>query len=154
MTHNLAVQMVYTVVLSLGDCLMGMSIKEYAKSRSISYESARKQVRRYTKDLAEHTQKIDGSTQLDDFAVEFLDRHRQKRPVIVAPSSEETEQEITNLRAEIDRLKSQLLNVQNQLIDAQKQTIDTQSKYQLLLEQKDTELNTYHKTIFGLYRKD
>ncbi len=133
---------------------MSMTIKEYAKSRAISYESARKQIKRYTKELKGHTEKVDGSTQLDDFALDFLDRHRQKRPVVVAPDPEETEQELVNLRAEVDRLKSQLLKVQNDLIASQQQTIDTQSKYQLLLEQKDTELNTYHKTIFGLYRKD
>lgn len=132
---------------------MGMSIREYANSRSISYESARKQIKRYSKELKGHADKVDGATQLDDFACDFLDKHRQKRSIVVSASDEETQQEITNLRAEIDRLRSQLVKVQSDLITAQQQTIDTQNKYQLLLEQKDTELQTYHKTIFGLYRK-
>lgn len=130
-----------------------MTIKEYAKSRAISYESARKQIKRYAKELKGHLDKSGGSTQLDDFAVDFLDRHRQKRPVVVAPDPEETEQELTRLRAEVNHLKDELIKVQSNLVASQQQTIEVQNKYQLLIEQKDSELNTYHKTIFGLYRK-
>ena len=138
-----------------------MTIKEYAKERSISYESARRQVARYTKELKGHTTKKDnGPTELDNYAVEFLDRHRQKRPIVVAPDAEETQREIDKLKAEIERLQQKLLDAQTEIIKAKDETVATHTKYQelmernqKLLEQKDTELQTYHKTIFGLYYK-
>ena len=138
-----------------------MTIKEYAKSHGISYESARRQVARYTKELKGHTTKKDnGPTELDNYAVEFLDRHRQKRPIVVAPDAEETQQEINNLRAEIEQLKQKLLDADAKIMSAQQKTIAIEEEYreyiksnQLLITQKDTELQSFHKTLFGLYRK-
>lgn len=138
------------------------TIRDYAKTRNVAYESVRKQVKRYSKELKGHTVK-DGATMLDDFAVEFLDKHRMKRDVnvIQEPDAQETQQEITNLRAEIEQLKQKLVDAQTEIINAKNETLATHAKYQellernqLLLEQKDTELQTYHKTIFGLYRKE
>lgn len=151
--------MLHTIVL--GD-YKTMTIKQYAKERSISYESARRQVARYTKELKGHAVKNDnGPTELDEYAVEFLDKHRQKRPIVVAPDAEETQQEIDNLKAEIEHLKQKLVDAQTEIIKAKDETLATHTRYQellernqLLLEQKDTELQTYHKTIFGLYKKD
>lgn len=137
------------------------TIRDYAKTRNVAYESVRKQVKRYSKELKGHTVK-DGATMLDDFAIEFLDKHRMKRDVnvIQEPDAQETQQEIINLRAEIEQLKQKLVDAQTEIINAKNETLATHTKYQellernqLLLEQKDTELQTYHKTIFGLYRK-
>lgn len=138
-----------------------LTIREYAKTRNVAYESVRKQVKRYAKELKGHTVK-DGATMLDDYAMDFLDKHRMKREVSIVqePDAEETAQEITNLRAEIEQLKQKLVDAQTEIIKAKDETLATHSKYQellernqLLLEQKDIELQTYHKTIFGLYRK-
>lgn len=139
-----------------------LTIRDYAKTRNVAYESVRKQVKRYSKELKGHTVK-DGVTQLDDYAIDFLDNHRMKREVnvIQEPDAKETQQEITNLRAEIEQLKQKLVDAQTEIINSKNETLATHTKYQellernqLLLEQKDTELQTYHKTIFGLYKKD
>lgn len=139
-----------------------LTIREYAKTRNVAYESVRKQVKRYSKELKGHTVK-DGATMLDDYAMEFLDKHRMKREVnvIQEPDKGETAQEIINLRAEIEQLKQKLLDANTEIMNAQKKTIAIEEEYreyirnnQLLITQKDTELQSYHKTIFGLYRKD
>lgn len=151
--------MVYTVVfLEEGQML---TIREYAKTRNVAYESVRKQVKRYSKELKGHTVK-DGATMLDDYAMDFLDKHRMKREVnlIQEPDNEEVTQEIHNLKTEIEQLKQKLVDAQTEIINAKNETLAAHTKYQdllernqLLLEQKDSELQAYHKTIFGLYRK-
>lgn len=60
-----------------------ISLKDYAKNNNITYEAVRQQVNRYADELAEHIIR-DGRQQfLDEEAVEFLDRKRQKNPVVI-----------------------------------------------------------------------
>lgn len=152
---------------------MGMTIKDYAKDRGISYESARKQIKRYAKELNGHTTK-DGATYLDEFACEFLDKHRMKRPIVISQSAEETQQVLNGLNEElrqkdakiiallekIDSLKDALIEQKEMQARIEQKDNELEQKTKELdqktkeLEQKDAELNTYHKTIFGLYRKE
>lgn len=70
------------------------TIRQYAAAAKISYEAARKSVRRYQEELGVHVFKRDGLTVLDEDAVNFLNEHRQSTD-IVEPAQAES---ITRLR--------------------------------------------------------
>lgn len=84
-----------------------MTIQEYADSRGISYNSARKLVERYRSELIITK---DGRTQqLDSEAVAILDRHRADNPDPTAQKILQLQQRVDELEAEIQRLRSRNL---------------------------------------------
>lgn len=170
----------------------GVTVRQYAKSRGISYESVRRQILRYAEDLNGHTEKKNNATYLDDDACEFLDLHRQKRTLIIDDQGGKNEIEvlkmqIERLQAEKDALKDKIiaLHEQKELSDkTNTQLLEDNARKSLLLElaEKDKEelkttkeelleikvnlesikssceearqeLNKYHKSLFGFYRK-
>lgn len=144
-----------------------MTIREYAKSRGISYEAAAKQVRKYkSKDLKGHLTKQGSQTILDDTAIEILDRHRQPRAVVMLPSDEDTSNEIKALQDENNNLKNQIIEMQKLLIaskdeclklsQANTAMIEDKARADALqkqLEESKQELDRYKPTLFGLYKK-
>lgn len=90
-----------------------ITIRDYAKSRSISYEAARQQINRYLGrsvdgfELSAHISKVDRTQYLDDDAVTFLDARRAKNPVII--QQEARDETIEQLRMEVDSLQKRLL---------------------------------------------
>lgn len=158
-----------------------MTIKEYSTSRGISYEAAAKQIRRYkNKELKKHISFQGALTILDDYAVDFLDGHRQPRNIVVAPTDEETHKELQRLYNEVDRLKDQIIRLQ----DERGLLIEEKAKNEILLqiagkereelgqakkdletakidlellkanaEQSAQELSRYKPTLFGLYKR-
>ena len=136
-----------------------MTIKEYAKSRDISYEAARMSLKRHDKELSEHIHKHGKTRYLDDTAIEILDSYRiSKTPEIITGSG--------NQEATIDSLKNQIILLQNQIIELQKEnkaSLEASVKLQMIEEQTGKiekenqdlreELQSYQKTIFGFYRK-
>lgn len=141
-----------------------LSISEYAKKANVSYEAIRTQIKRYSGDLKGHIHKQGRKQFLDDYAVDFLDGKRRNNPVIVVTHAKDDE--IQMLKEENERLKNALLDAQNQLLKAKEQeikVIEAKSQIGILeakLEASDKEVEalkeetaSYHKTIFGLYRK-
>ena len=151
-----------------------LSFKEYADQHRISYESVRKQVARYKKELAGHITKQNRKQYLDDYAVEFLNERRNNNAVTVlsedvkteAAKNEELQEENKKLLYKIAQLQEQL----NQTEREKQQGIEAMAKLQLIeasntkLEAKNEELITkvaqlekdnasFVKTIFGLYKK-
>lgn len=55
---------------------MFVSIKEYAESKGISYESVRRQIPKYEKELNGHIVKRNNTRYLDEYAVSFLNTKR------------------------------------------------------------------------------
>ena len=84
-----------------------ITIADYAKSRKITYEAARKQIVRYADELADHITKQGRKQYLDDQAVLFLDQHRIHEPVIIEDANAEREQ----MLEEIASLKKQLADM-------------------------------------------
>ena len=118
----------------------GTTIKDYARTRGVTHEAVRRQIKRYADELEGHIT-IQGRTKyLDVVAVEFLDQHRLPKTVIVEPSQEETQQELDSLRAEIERLH-RILDEKNEkiisLLSESKELIGYKEQNQLLIEQKD-----------------
>lgn len=146
---------------------MSMTIKEYAESRKVSYEAVRKQTKEYkNKELKAHI-KYDGRTAyLDDYAIDFLDGHRQKRNTLLYPTNKEIEEEMARLRTQILNLQEELVRRSDrytQLLEEHSKTLEDKARTDTLLlladkeheelEQAKQELSKYQKTIFGLYKK-
>lgn len=84
---------------------MLLSIRDYAKSRFISYEAARRSVIRYKKDLKGKIEVKQHTQYLTDAAIEFLDEHRKYSPIIVHKDNERQEKEIQKNELEDLRAK-------------------------------------------------
>lgn len=136
-----------------------LTIKEYAKSRSISYEAVRQSIKRHKSELADHISKQGKTQYLDDTAVVILDKYRTKGNITVFESVEDQ-------AATIDQLKNQIILLQNQIIELQQESragIEARSKLELIeannesltaeVELLRAETRSYQRTIFGLYRK-
>ena len=137
-----------------------MTIREYATSRAVSYEAVRKQVRQYKKkELKKHITYQGRTAELDDFAIEFLDKHRQQRSVVMQASTEETQKELERLHNQVHQLQEELQRKSDKivgLLEEQKGLIEDKTKKEIL--EKDNaelkqELSRYQRTLFGLYRK-
>lgn len=90
-----------------------LTIKEYANSRGISYNSARKMVERY-RDVLGSAVTMDGRThQLNTDATIFLDEKRAASPDPAAQKIlalqvrvHQLEKQVADLQSEVDALKS------------------------------------------------
>lgn len=119
-----------------------VTLKQYAETRKVTYESVRRMVNKYREQLAGHIIRDNGTQFLDEEAVAFLsDKRRQFKMVVVSEDSaakiEELQAEIESLRALLLTSQTELANTQKKLIDAQetvKQAIESNTKYNLLIE--------------------
>ncbi len=151
-----------------------MTIKEYSMSRGVSYEAVRKQVSALKKkELKKHIKYNGRTAELDDYAVEVLDQHRQQREVVVVASNIDTQKELERLHNQVHQLQAELLKRADkitELIEKNSLLLEDNAKNQTLLLLADKEheeleqvkqelttskeeLNKYQKTIFGLYKK-
>ena len=112
-----------------------ITYQEYAKKWEISYEAVRKSVARYKKELEGHIIKQHRKSYLDDYAVTFLDEHREIKTVTVVDGS--SVKEIERLKEEI---KAKELAWANERAELRNQIADLkEEKTQLLLESKTKE---------------
>lgn len=106
------------------------SIKDYAKSRKITYEAARQQVKRYEKELQGHIHRQNRTQYLDDYAVGLLDDHRQQNPVVVV--NQDRDAELEQLRSENKTLLQQVAMLQDKLLTAHESAIEAAKQTVLL----------------------
>ena len=144
-----------------------MTIKDYATSRAVSYEAVAKQVRQYKKkELKKHITYQGRTAELDDFAIEFLDKHRQPRSVVVKADSDTTQKELERLHEQVHQLQDELNKQKTitqaksdkiqELLEEKNLLIEDKTKkeiYESELQEVKQELSRYQRTIFGLYRK-
>ena len=97
------------------------SIKNYAKARNISYEAARKQVKRYAAELEWHIRTQNRTQYLDNYAVELLDSHRQSSPIVIM--QQDKDDELQQLRQENKALLQQVAALQDKLLTAREDAI-------------------------------
>lgn len=97
------------------------SIKNYAKARNISYEAARKQVKRYAAELEGHIRTQNRTQYLDNYAVELLDSHRQSSPIVIM--QQDKDDELQHLRQENKALLQQVAALQDKLLTAREDAI-------------------------------
>lgn len=151
-----------------------MTIKEYAMSRGVSYEAVRRQVTALKKkELKKHVTVKGRQQELDEYAVEVLDQHRQPREVVVVASNGDTQKELERLHNQVHQLQAELYKKSeemNQLLKERALLLEDKARNETLLLLADKEhdelqevkqelttskeeLNKYQKTIFGLYKK-
>ncbi|SEM15635.1 hypothetical protein SAMN04487770_12737 [Butyrivibrio sp. ob235] len=119
-----------------------MTLKEYAESRSVSYETVRVQTTRYKEELKGHIKTEDKRKVLDEFACDFLDQHRLKRNVVVKYDNNDMKQELEKVREEKERLKDAIILLQKELQDMTKQNstlLEDRARSQALLLLADKE---------------
>lgn len=107
------------------------SIKNYAKARNISYEAARKQVKRYAAELEGHIRTQNRTQYLDNYAVELLDSHRQSSPIVIM--QQDKDDELQQLRQENKALLQQVAALQDKLLTARESAIEA-AKQTVMLE--------------------
>lgn len=120
------------------------SIKDYAKSRKITYEAARQQVKRYEKELQGHIHRQNRTQYLDDYAVDLLDDHRQQSPVVVV--NQDRDAELEQLRAENKTLLQQVAMLQDKLLTAQESAIEA-AKQTVLLDAAQADKATLQERV-------
>lgn len=98
------------------------SIKNYAKARNISYEAARKQVKRYAAELEGHIRTQNRTQYLDNYAVELLDSHRQSSPIVIM--QQDKDDELQQLRQENKALLQQVAALQDKLLTAREKAVE------------------------------
>ena len=135
-----------------------MTIAEYAKSRSVSYEAVRKQINRYSIELDGHISKQGRTQYLDAEAEAFLDSKRQKDPVFVLDDRDRVLQEKEQRIAELeDMLQKMTLQYQAEhaiaMIAEERQTMIEDQKKQIqslitdrrqIEEEKDAAIRKVH----------
>lgn len=90
---------------------MQVSLKEYCKSREVTYEAVRRQLIRYEEELGEHLIKNGRFYFLDEEAIAFLDTHRQPKNIVLDSLAEDAKQEIIRLREELEQLQQKYVSV-------------------------------------------
>ena len=157
----------------------GMStIADIAKDQKVSYQAIRKLILKYQDQLEGHIITKSRVRYLDQWATDFIIQKRRNSPLVVV--SDDKSATIEKLEAENESLKAKIFEMQEQMLEAQKvitKQIEYQVRNEYLLEdnsrlkedlQKQTEaaikakteaeatqeeIKSFHKTIFGLYRK-
>ena len=109
-------------------------IREYAEAHNVSYEAVRRQVVKYQRELRGHVLKEGRTQYLDDFAVRFLDEHREAKPVAV--TDPEVVQELQALKTENERLKEEKTQILQELAIVQRELIAEKTRVQELQEEK------------------
>lgn len=90
------------------------TVKEYANSVGKSHQSVYKQLnsKKNKERLENHVWKQDGTTYLDDVAIDILNESRQ---MIQIQNDIQTHEENDNLRKEVNDLKNKIINLQEVL---------------------------------------
>ena len=110
--------------------MAAISIRDYAKEQHITYEAARKQVRRYEAELEGHTYKQGRTQYIDDYAVELLNNHRRQNPVIIV--QQDKDDELQQLRQENKALLQQVAALQDKLLTARESAIEAAKQTAML----------------------
>lgn len=138
-----------------------MTLQEYATTRNITYEAVRLAVKKAKPDIDKHITKQGRTRILDNEAVRILDDKRKGSKVsVIKAKNTENEQTIDQLKNEIILLQRQLLDCKDSLRIASDNVArleavsDTNKRLQSEIDTLRADNSRYHKTIFGLYRKD
>ena len=109
------------------------TVKEYANFVGKSHQSVYKQLnsKKNKERLENHVWKQDGTTYLDDVAIDILNESRQ---MIQIQNDIQTHEENDNLRKEVNDLKNKIINLQDEL------KVKTEQMTSLLLENKEKTL--------------
>lgn len=142
-----------------------MTLKEYAVSRGITYEAVRQMIKKLEPEITSHISKQGRTRVIDRNGVQLLDDRRKGSSVSVTRSDARTD--VLEASQTIDQLKNEIILLQRQLLEARTDVLEARENVARLeayadisksqeakIERLESELGQYHKTIFGLYKKD
>ena len=89
-----------------------MTLKEYASSRGIPYDTVRKQFQKFRPFLEKNISKKGRASDLDKKAVEFLDGKQKSKPMVVLHR-----EQMYLLKKDIEVLKDKLVFMEKQVSD-------------------------------------
>ena len=115
------------------------TIKDISEKFNCTYEAVRQQVKRYSKELVGHSH-LDGKTSFfDEWAVEFLDEHRNKKVIV----EQTNENEVINELRQKNELLLEKVAVQADKLAAQSEELRQNDK--LLLEAENNKQLVAHQ---------
>lgn len=154
------------------------TIRQLAADQHVSYEAIRKMLSRHHKELSGHIVMDKQTKLLDEYAVTFLKNRRRESPVVVI--NQERTDTIDRLSAELLAAQKRIIELQDQVsglldsktrydllledhqrtqseLDQTRAALD-QTKDQLRTAEMDKQLaekeaGSYHRSLFGFYRK-
>lgn len=106
------------------------TVKEYAESVGKSHQAVYKQIKSKKNEirLKNHVFQENGTTYLDDVAIEILN---ESRKVTQVQHNQQTKADIERMAKEIDQLKNKIINLQDEL------KVKTEQMTEMLLENKE-----------------
>lgn len=109
------------------------TVKEYAESVGKSHQAVYKQLnsKKNQERLKNHVWKQNGSTYLDDIAVDILNESRQ---MVIVQKDVQIQKENEQLKKEIDNLKNKIISLQDEV------KVKMEQMTSLLLENKEKTL--------------
>lgn len=124
-----------------------MTIKEYASKNGVTIQAVYQQINRKSNKefLKEHIEIVNGIKHLDEVAVEYLESKHENSPTVIIDTNEkdridELENENHNLLLKVAQLQEALLKEKDQVKLLQQEKISLFEKNQLLLEERQSEL--------------
>lgn len=126
-----------------------IGVKEYAERCQLTPEAIRKKLRRYSAELEGHISTQNRKQFLDSYAVDFLEAHKEIKPVIVYDWAKD--EEIAQLKAEVEELKQKLVMIMQQSIADKEKIADLTGQ---LLEKEREISGTQTKLIEALSPAD
>lgn len=132
-----------------------ITMKDYAKQQSVSYEAIRAMVSRYSEELFGHITIRNRTKYLDDWAVDFLTGKRKESPIVVI--NQGRDQEIADLKAELERLHSVIADLQEdrnriqnrvaELLEDANKALEERVRYQITMENYKERVADYDNAI-------
>ena len=100
-----------------------MTLKEYASSRGIPYDTVRKQFQKFRPFLEQNISKKGRASDLDKKAVEFLDSKQKSKPMVVLHREQMhlLKKDIETLSGRLALVEKQVLDLKNELCKAEKE---------------------------------
>lgn len=105
-----------------------VTLKELARQKGVTYESVRRLVKKYERDLQGHIlMREDGARLLDPEAVAFLTERRRINNIVVA-KAEEAGEEAAAANEKIEELREKLLAAQKEIMTLQQARLSDQAR--------------------------
>lgn len=118
-----------------------MTLKEYASSRGIPYDTVRKQFQKFRPFLEENISKKGRASDLDKKAVEFLDSKQKSKPMAVLHR-----EQMYLLKKDMEALKVRLAFMEKQVLDLKNELCKVEKEKESRKQNKKQ--NSWFKRLF------
>ena len=123
-----------------------ITVKQYAEQVGKTHQSVYKQIKakKNQERLQGHIIKQDGTTYLDDIAVDILNESRSTPIVVIEQNSSN---ELEQLKLEKEQMLFKITNLQDQLLTEKDKVIALQNEKKLIAEQTSNQIKSAEDTL-------